>query len=253
MTHAVTWKKHTMTMSFYLTVSAFLLAKCAAEDFASAPSDTQTKDLLIRGVKPMEPDAYMCSAYPISDQKVYIYKFEALANASTAHHILMYGCKGEPFSQEPVWNCHDMCKSGRATILFSWAKNAAATVLPKGVGLKIGQQTSIRNIVLQVHYARSFEANQPPDHSGVRLYTTQQSQPYVAGIFLLSGNSFVIPPGLPAYYVDVSCRFSEEKSIFPMFYRTHTHSLGTVVTGYQFNDSYHEIGKGNPQWPQVCL
>ena len=26
---------------------------------------------------------------------------------------------------------------------------------------------------------------------------------------------------------------------------------GKVITGYLYNDSYHLIGKGNPQWPQA--
>lgn len=26
---------------------------------------------------------------------------------------------------------------------------------------------------------------------------------------------------------------------------------GRVITGYQINGTWHEIGKGNPQWPQV--
>jgi hypothetical protein len=28
---------------------------------------------------------------------------------------------------------------------------------------------------------------------------------------------------------------------------------GRVITGYQVNNTYNMIGKGNPQWPQVCL
>ncbi|KAK6968841.1 alpha-amidating enzyme precursor 2, partial [Biomphalaria glabrata] len=53
-----------------------------------------------------------------------------------------------------------------------------------------------------------------------------------------------------AYPVDISCTFQKEKSIFPFAYRTHAHGLGKVITGYQYNGTYHEIGKGNPQWPQ---
>ncbi|KAK6981790.1 alpha-amidating enzyme precursor 2 [Biomphalaria glabrata] len=54
-----------------------------------------------------------------------------------------------------------------------------------------------------------------------------------------------------AYPVDISCTFQKEKSIFPFAYRTHAHKLGKVITGYQYNGTYHEIGKGNTQWPQV--
>jgi len=27
--------------------------------------------------------------------------------------------------------------------------------------------------------------------------------------------------------------------------------VGTVISGYQVNESWHLIAKGNPQWPQV--
>ncbi|KAK6971261.1 alpha-amidating enzyme precursor 2, partial [Biomphalaria glabrata] len=53
------------------------------------------------------------------------------------------------------------------------------------------------------------------------------------------------------YPVDISCTFMMDKSIIPFAFRTHAHGLGTVITGYQYNGTYHEIGKGNPQWPQA--
>jgi len=37
---------------------------------------------------------------------------------------------------------------------------------------------------------------------------------------------------------------------------THTHALcgvGTVISGYQVNESWHLMAKGNPRWPQVRL
>nr|KAI8727075.1 alpha-amidating enzyme precursor 1 [Biomphalaria glabrata] len=57
-----------------------------------------------------------------------------------------------------------------------------------------------------------------------------------------------IPETFP---VDVGCRFSKEKSIFPFAYKPHAHGLGRDITGYQYNGSYHEIDKGHPQWPQT--
>ncbi|XP_055888578.1 peptidyl-glycine alpha-amidating monooxygenase B-like isoform X2 [Biomphalaria glabrata] len=119
--------------------------------------DTKTQDILMPGAKPNTPDTYLCTTYPVLEEELYIYKFEALANAATAHHMLLYGCDGEPFSTDSIWNCPPMCKNGQPTIMFAWAKNAPPTVMPKG----------------------------------------------------------------------------------------------TAITGYQYNGTYHEIGKGNPQWPQA--
>nr|KAI8738748.1 alpha-amidating enzyme precursor 2 [Biomphalaria glabrata] len=159
--------------------------------------DTKTQDILMPGAKPNTPDAYLCTTYPVLEEELYIYKFEALANAATAHHMLLYGCDGEPFSTDSIWNCPPMCKNGQPIIMFAWAKNAPPTVMPKD--------------------------SEPADHSGLKLYTTHQKPQYVAGIFLLDSGDFTIL----------------------------LHTNCTVITGYQYNGKYHEIGKGNPQWSQA--
>ncbi|KAI8733807.1 alpha-amidating enzyme precursor 2, partial [Biomphalaria glabrata] len=68
--------------------------------------------------------------------------------------------------------------------------------------------------------------------------------------FLTDLSGLVVTPR-QVYPVDISCTFRMDKSIFPFAYRTHSHGLGRVITGYQHNGSYHKIGKGNPQWPQA--
>nr|KAI8731297.1 alpha-amidating enzyme precursor 2 [Biomphalaria glabrata] len=213
--------------------------------------DTKTQDILMPGAKPNTPDTYLCTTYPVLEEELYIYKFEALANAATAHHMLLYGCDGEPFFTDSIWNCPPMCKNGQPTIMFAWAKNAPPTVMPKGVGLRVGRKTSIKTIVLQVHYTKIFEDSEPADHSGLKLYTTHQKPQYVAGIFLLDSGDFTILLHTNLYPVDISCTFMMDKSIIPFAFRTHAHGLGTVITDYQYNGTYHEIGKGNPQWPQA--
>nr|KAI8727076.1 alpha-amidating enzyme precursor 2 [Biomphalaria glabrata] len=60
--------------------------------------------------------------------------------------------------------------------MFAWAKNAPPTVMPKGVGLRVGSKTSIQTIVVQVHYAKVFKDSEPEDHSGLKFYTTHQKQ-----------------------------------------------------------------------------
>ncbi|KAK6971260.1 alpha-amidating enzyme precursor 2, partial [Biomphalaria glabrata] len=93
--------------------------------------DTKTQDILMPGAKPNTPDTYLCTTYPVLEEELYIYKFQDLANAATAHHMLLYGCDGEPFSTDSFWNCPPMCKNGQPTIMFAWAKNAPPTVMPK--------------------------------------------------------------------------------------------------------------------------
>ncbi len=52
---------------------------------------------------------------------------------------------------------------------------------------------------------------------------------------------------------DMNCPLASSQPIFPFAFRTHTHKLGVVLSGYKLdeNDEFVEIGKGNPQWPQA--
>lgn len=48
------------------------------------------------------------------------------------------------------------------------------------------------------------------------------------------------------------CRIEENKIIHPFAYRTHTHSLGKVVSGYRIrNDEWKLLGKRDPLTPQM--
>ncbi|XP_055899422.1 uncharacterized protein LOC129928615 isoform X5 [Biomphalaria glabrata] len=61
--------------------------------------DTQILKILMLGASPRKPDSYLCTAYHAQDLESYIYKFEAVADANRAHHMLLYGCEGEAYSQ----------------------------------------------------------------------------------------------------------------------------------------------------------
>jgi peptidylglycine monooxygenase len=92
--------------------------------------------------------------------------FEPNATMNTAHHMLMYGC-GEPGSKSPIWNCGEMsqrdntdevsaspCGEGsHSQIIYAWARDAPKLELPENVGFKVGKDSPIKYIVLQVHYA----------------------------------------------------------------------------------------------------
>ena len=76
----------------------------------------------------------------------------------------------------------------------------------------------------------------------------------MANILLLVKNSLEIPPGRTAVTGDVSCKMNLDEPIHPFAFRTHAHSLGSVITGYMYNadtKKYSQIAKGSPQWPQA--
>lgn len=237
----------TMTLfrSVTLTLVVWIIFVCA---IVKSQTLTQKLDLLMRNASVTMNDEYLCSSYKLPANDQYIVQYEALANAGTAHHILLFGCD-EPASSEDYWHCGRLCKS-QEQILFAWAKNAPRLNLPKDVGFHVGGQTSIKYIVIQVHYVNPL----PPgslDTSGIRLSMTSLRQRYEAGIYLLLAYSVRIPGNSVNVFADISCQFKASGPIYPFGFRTHAHSLGTVISGYQVNNTYNLIGKGNPQWPQA--
>ncbi|XP_054720127.1 peptidylglycine alpha-hydroxylating monooxygenase-like [Uloborus diversus] len=207
-------------------------------------------------ISPKTPDAYMCTAKKLDPHEAYIVKYEPDISAKTAHHMLLFGCKdllNEDHLYPTHWNCAqgDLCS--RMSIMYGWAKNAPPMELPKDVGFLIGGNSSIRYLVLQIHYARPLPDG-VTDNSGLKLHLTTQRQRYITGIRLLLADSARIPPLNPRYHVDVNCKFEENYVIHLFAYRVHTHKLGSVVSGYSFNtnnNSWTFLAKGNPQWPQV--
>lgn len=120
------------------------------------------------------------------------------------------------------------------------------------MGFKVGGDSPIQYIVLQVHYAHiDHFKDGSTDDSGVFLHYTTQPMNKLAGVILL-GTSGIIPPR-QTVHMEASCRITENKTIYPFAYRTHTHSLGKVVSGYVVRPNYEwiEIGKRDPLTPQM--
>ncbi|KAL4228137.1 hypothetical protein ACF0H5_013572 [Mactra antiquata] len=244
----------------YCVLSEDSVRNCNIADKTGLPDDVCTYELRMKGAHPTENDQYFCSGYDVSSDILgednnpfaegYIVKYEALADANTAHHILVFGCESLRSEGNNIWKCGQVCGHGEQ-IVFAWAKNAPPLTLPNGVGQHIGGRTTkINHIVIQIHYVNPLPA---PDFSGIRLYTTRRRQPYISGIYLLLSYGVTIPANTPKFHVDSSCVFNWADSIVPFGYRTHAHTLGSVISGYKVNRGGEStlIGKGNPQWPQA--
>lgn len=180
--------------------------------------------------------------------------------------MLLYGC-GEPGSDKSVWNCGEMnsgdtdeetagvCGQGAASqIVYAWARDAPRLELPQDVGFKVGEDSPIKYLVLQVHYMHKFPAGKTDD-SGIFIEYTLRTMPKLAGVLLL-GTAGAIP-GMKTEHMEVSCTINEKKTIYPFAYRTHTHALGKVVSGYRVrqddlgNDKWTVLGKRDPLTPQM--
>ncbi|XP_008299984.1 peptidyl-glycine alpha-amidating monooxygenase isoform X2 [Stegastes partitus] len=211
-------------------------------------------DLRMPGVTPTGSDTYLCMAYPVpTSRDAYIVDFIPHASMDTVHHMLLFGCQ-TPVSTKSFWDCGSVqgtCEDV-ASIMYAWARNAPPTKLPKDVGFKVGRNSGMSYFVLQIHYGDvgAFRDHHK-DCSGLSLRMTTKPQPFIAGIYLLMSVDTVILPGKKVTNADIACDYSSYP-IYPFAFRTHTHRLGKVVSGYRIRDGkWSLIGRQSPQLPQA--
>uniref|UniRef100_A0A8C9XYN1 Peptidylglycine alpha-amidating monooxygenase n=1 Tax=Sander lucioperca TaxID=283035 RepID=A0A8C9XYN1_SANLU len=197
-----------------------------------------------------QSDTYLCTAFPVpTSRDAYIVDFIPHASMDTVHHMLLFGC------QTPV-STSSYCVQGtcadEASIMYAWARNAPPTKLPKDVGFKVGRNSGMSHFVLQIHYGDiSAFRDHHRDCSGLTLRMTSKPQPFIAGIYLLMSVDTVILPGKKVTNADIACDYTSYP-IYPFAFRTHTHHLGKVVSGYRIRDGkWSLIGRQSPQLPQA--
>ncbi|XP_055087992.1 peptidyl-glycine alpha-amidating monooxygenase-like isoform X1 [Periophthalmus magnuspinnatus] len=217
-------------------------------------SNNFTVDLRMPGVVPPHPDTYFCMAFPVpTNEEVYILDFTPYASMDTVHHMVLFGCQ-TPVSTSGYWDCgssQDICED-KYSVIYAWGLNAPPTKLPKDVGFKVGGHSNISYFVLKVHYTdvTAFKDHHK-DCSGVSMTLTTKPQPFIAGIYLLRTVDAVIPPGNIVTIVDSACNYTSYP-MYPFAFRTRTHGLGKVMSGYRVRDGkWTLIGRQSPQLPQV--
>ncbi|XP_071965745.1 peptidyl-glycine alpha-amidating monooxygenase B-like [Antedon mediterranea] len=225
-----------------------------SSDQSMYDEDTFMQDILMPGVQPSQPDDYLCTAMSIPVDNIYIVDFIPRATMDTAHHLLLFGCDSIETHKSKAWNCGSMgtC-NGPSKIIFAWARNAPSPDIPADVGFRIGREANVNFLVLQIHYGHiePFQDGSV-DNSGLTLVMTMQRQQYLAGIYLLVSGSIYIPPHGENVHTDISCEYQSSTPIYAFAFRTHSHELGRVITGYRIRNGHWQLlGKGNPQWPQA--
>jgi len=251
---------HTVTKMFWVILLLF-------QNVIS--SDVKKFSLLMPDVHPNREELYLCTPVKIVEDKYfYIVGFEPNATMNTVHHMILFGCAA-PGSTKPVWDCGEMadtsddfdsnliksrpCSEG-SQVLYAWARDAKTLTLPEDVGFKIGQDTEVAYLVLQVHYARKFPKYYV-DNSGINLLYTETPKSKLAGTLLLATGGTVAPQRVT--FMDSFCKIEEDKVIHPFAYRVHTHSLGKVVSGYiarrdeRMEYEWILLGKRDPLTPQM--
>ena len=116
---------------------------------------------------------------------------------------------------------------------------------------RVGADSSIKYLVLQVHYASVDHIPSTGDDSGVVLEYTEKQQPKTAGVLLLGSGGYA--PAHSTTYFETSCEIEDPRDMHPFAYRVHTHGLGRVVSGWRVRNysDWKLIGKQDPQLPQM--
>jgi peptidylglycine monooxygenase len=236
-----------------------------------ANDETIRFPMLMPDVQPLQKETYLCTAFkmPMREHE-YIVEFKPNATMNTAHHILIYGCKIPGYHERDtprvVWDCGEMAKSNTefvkaptcasgSEIVYAWAMDAPALVLPEGVGFKVGGDTGVNYLVLQVHYANVEKfINGGFDDSGVILTLLPKTTKKVnkrAGVLLLGTGGVIGPKSIE--HMESACAIDEPLKLHPFAFRTHTHKLGLAVAGYRItpDGKWDLVGKHNPQKPQM--
>lgn len=89
---------------------------------------------------------------------------------------------------------------------------------------RIGKDSQIKYLVLQVHYAKLDEIPAEGDSSGIFLHYTSTVQPMTAGVLLLGTSGFA--PAHSTTYFETACQMDDDRELHPFAFRVHTHSTG---------------------------
>eukprot|EP00095_Tigriopus_kingsejongensis_P003105 maker-scaffold428_size174301-snap-gene-0.22 protein:Tk03105 transcript:maker-scaffold428_size174301-snap-gene-0.22-mRNA-1 annotation:"af109920_1alpha-amidating enzyme precursor 2" len=222
-----------------------------APEMNQALERVKTMDIQMNGAKPNQNDDYLCQAFPIkkllkAKTRVYITGYDANASADKAHHMILQKCKKPIKKDGEIWNClhHTMCDD-QSKIMYAWAKDAPPTQLPQNVGFSLDGNDGY--LVLQVHYKHPLEHK---DFTGLSMHYTDERPTNFAGIYLMYRSYLRIPPQKEIVHGDINCEVHTPMTLFA--FRTHTHTLGKVVTGFKVNEGkIHEFARGDPQKPQT--
>uniref|UniRef100_A0A0B6ZEM1 peptidylglycine monooxygenase n=1 Tax=Arion vulgaris TaxID=1028688 RepID=A0A0B6ZEM1_9EUPU len=228
---------------------------------ASRTKDNQKNFITIRmpSVVSKKPDSLICTGKKLDPEESYIVRFIPHVTKDIAHHMMVYGCN-LPANYKKSWICDEneqdppsdksVCRSESPKVVFAWALNAPDKTLPQGVGFRVSGDTRINYLVVQLHYVKAFRRG-VKDKSGIILEMTKTRPQQQAGYIVLANHGF-IPPGRKEYHVDSLCNYTSNYTIYPIGYRTHSHNLGVVTSGYRIRDNnWLEIGRMSPQRPQT--
>ncbi|KAJ8682519.1 hypothetical protein QAD02_018311 [Eretmocerus hayati] len=237
-----------MVHIFFITFTQFFLlylVKC--EEFGVLP-------FYMSNVHPNVSDTALCISMDVGQSNTYyITGFRSNASNKSVHHLAVDACIS-PVSFEPIWECgapsetvinftipeSPMCRP-MCEVIYAWMGSEPKLILPDDGAFKVGKDSALKYLVLQVHYLHPFKDGST-DSTGVDIFYSKTPRTKNVGWFTATAdNGFIQPHSLE--HVEISCVMQENKTIYPVAYQIHTHDLGKLVSGYVIkNGSWFEIG-----------
>ena len=122
------------------------------------------------------------------DKTQYITAYYPQTSKNISHHMVLYGCSQLPDGLDErnlkangeAWYCGPsgigICKRTNKyyeDVVYAWALDADGFELPDGSGFRIGLNSNINYLVLQMHYKEEFKSDFR-DNSGLTLRITEE-------------------------------------------------------------------------------
>jgi len=247
-----------MERNFVCFLSVLFYILVFGLSYASAKDDLTSfnLELQIQGAKPRTENTFQCSLFPVPSpgKQLWMKGFSSLGDPTKAYHTTLIGCQDKYSNQTEgtAWDCSDGVICDNFQEIFTWNQYSPAAVLPPGVGFKIGDNSTVKYLMLMVHYEKPLKEDEVDYQTGLSLKITEEKQQYMAGLLLLTSRGFSVPPNETSYGVDVNCLVGTPTNLTIFASQVHTHSLGYAVSGYKLDNKtlkMDEIYRGNPNWP----
>jgi len=195
-------------------------------------------------------DMYRCTAKKLPGDLGSIVKMQAFPSSiKGVHHAMLFMCEGvdhsvlDKVAAGKSFPCYagpqEFC-TGHASQIYGYDNMNAIDVLdhkshfstsplafPDGVGVIVGQKTTLRYALLQVHNNRPIHGEDTHFDLTVKMGVTEPNRVMITQ--MLPG-SFEIPPGKESYKVSVPTQTYHGKAPLHLWgVHSHFHMIGTAV------------------------
>lgn len=203
---------------------------------------------------PVDDDYMITQIDPIVNEnntaRVHHFVAHVVANFSTYNGLSFVDTYMTPQGCRPL---QGNFTGGAVGILSAWAAGGGSQYTPPEAGFPMGQKsTSIKFIILEVHYNNPDYVGGYTDNSGIRIHFTKKLRQYEADVLII-GDPFTSFPVIPAnsneYELEAECKsectqtFPHDVQVFQSFPHMHQAGRKAWSTQWRNGERVREIGR----------